>query len=77
VKFYIPHLEAELFGGKLVLRFDCRITPAGSMKAVDLVNALNKQYGLALPVELADIERLDLYRVDDLGRHEPMLAGAR
>jgi len=77
VKFYIPHLESELFGGKLVLRFDCRITPAGSMKAVDLVNALNKQYGLALPVELADIERLDLYRVDDLGRHEPMLAGAR
>ena len=47
------------------------------MKAVDLVNALNKQYGLELPVELADIERLDLYRVDDLGRHEPMLAGAQ
>ena len=77
VKFYIPHLEAELQDGKLTLRFDCRITPAGSMKAVDLVNALNKQYELELPVELADIERLDLYRVDDLGRHEPMLAGAQ
>jgi radical SAM-linked protein len=77
VKFYIPHLEAEQQDGRLTLRFDCRITPAGSMKAVDLVRALNQHYDLNLPVELADIERLDLYRVNDLGQHQPMLDGAK
>lgn len=77
VKFYIPHLEAEQQGGMLSLRFDCRITPEGSMKAVDLLNALNQQYALQLPVELADIERLDLYKVNEMGQHEKMLDGAR
>ena len=42
-------------------------------KAADLLNTLNKQYGLQLPVEKADIERLDLYRVDEMGNKWPML----
>ena len=57
VKFYI----SELF------------THNGSMKAVDLLNTLNEQYGLHLPVEKADIERMDLYRVDEMGNKWPML----
>ncbi len=55
------------------LHFHCRITPNGSMKAVDLLNTLNEQYGLQLPVEKADIERMDLYRVDEMGNKWPML----
>jgi hypothetical protein len=43
------------------------------MKAVDLLNTLNEQYGLQLPVEKADIERMDLYRVDEMGNKWPML----
>lgn len=73
VKFYIPALEAIREGEKLILHFYCRITSGGSMKAVDLLNTLNEQYGLKLPTERADIERLDLYRVDEKGNKWPML----
>ena len=43
------------------------------MKAVDLLNALNEQYGLALPVDMADTERLRLYRNNKNGKPIPML----
>ena len=45
------------------------------MKAVDLLNALNEQYQLELPVEMADIERLELYRANKNGKLIPMLNG--
>lgn len=73
VKFFIPQLAAQQQNGGLVLTFSCRITPNGSMKAVDLINTLNQQYGLNLPVEKADIERLDLYKYDACGNKLPML----
>lgn len=73
VKFYIPQLKAERVGESIVFTFDCKITPTGSMKAVDLLNALNEQYALQLPVELADIERLKLYRSNKNGKPIPML----
>lgn len=73
VKFYIPRLEVKASGSVAIFRFDCKITPEGSMKAVDLLNALNEHFGLGASVELADIERLDLYRLDRSGRRLPML----
>ena len=73
VKFFIPHITAQNSGGELVLTFSCRITPNGSMKAVDLINTLNQQYNLNLPAEKADIERLDLYKYDAFGNKLPML----
>ena len=73
VKEYVPFLVAFQTGDSLQLHFHCRITPEGSMKAVDVVNTLNERYGLGLPVEKADIERLDLYRVDEAGNKWPML----
>ena len=73
VKFFIPHIEAQQQDGELVLTFSCRITPNGSMKAVDLINTLNQQYSLNLPAEKADIERLDLYKYDLRGNKQPML----
>ena len=73
VKFYIPQLTAEQTETETIFSFDCKITPTGSMKAVDLLNALNEQYGLALPVEMADIERLRLYRNNKNGKPIPML----
>lgn len=73
VKFYIPQLKAERAGDNVVFTFDCKITPTGSMKAVDLLNALNEQYALQLSVELADIERLKLYRSNKNGKPIPML----
>ena len=73
VKFYIPELAVELKDGKTIFSFECKITPTGSMKAVDLLNALNEAYGLGLPVEMADIERHTLYKFTKRGKKVPML----
>ena len=71
VKFYIPQASCE--GDLLTLTFSCRITPNGSMKAVDLLKTLNQHFGMEMPVEKADITRLDLYRVTAAGGRLPML----
>lgn len=76
VKFYIPQVEAQQDNGLLTLKFFCRITPTGSMKAVDLLNTLNQHFGMELPVEKADITRLNLYRLDANGERLPMLENA-
>ena len=75
VKFYIPHIEVVREGENTIFTFTCKITPTGSMKAVDLLNVLNEQYQLQLPVEMADIERLKLYRANKNGKLIPMLNG--
>lgn len=73
VKQYIHTIEVSQSEGEIVLSFDCKITPSGSMKAVDLLNALNEKYALDLPVEMADIERLKLYRLNKRGSKISML----
>jgi len=73
VKFYISKIDAAQTDNATQLHFHCRITHNGSMKAVDMLNTLNEQYDLQMPVEKADIERLDLYRVDEKGNMWPML----
>ncbi|MBQ7318522.1 MAG: DUF2344 domain-containing protein [Phascolarctobacterium sp.] len=73
VKFYIPKLHVEQMDGKISFSFDCKITPTGSMKAVDLLNALNEAYNLDLPVEMADIERHTLYKMNKYGKKVSML----
>ena len=73
VKFYIPEIAASQENGLLTLKFSCRITPNGSMKAADLLNTLNQHFGMQLPVEKADITRLDLYRTAADGTRMPML----
>ena len=74
VKFYIPKIAVEQKDGKTSFAFECKITPTGSMKAVDLLNALNEAYALNLPVEMADIERYTLYKVNKYGKKVPMLS---
>ncbi len=73
VKFYIPELKVQQVEEHTVFNFDCKITPTGSMKAVDLLNTLNEQYALNLPVEKADIERLELYKRGKAGQKQIML----
>ena len=74
VKFYIPKIAVQQKDGKTSFVFECKITPTGSMKAVDLLNALNEAYALNLPVEMADIERHTLYKVNKYGKKLPMLS---
>ena len=73
IKFFIPEKCAKQKNNMLTLKFSCRITPNGSMKAADLLNTLNQHFGMQLPVEKADITRLDLYRAAADGRRLPML----
>ena len=75
VKFYIPKISFKQFDGKTEFNFTCKITPQGSMKAVDLLNALNENYSLYLPVEMADVERMKLFRIDRHGQTLSMLNG--
>ena len=61
VKFYIPEISVVQRETETELHFHCRITHNGSMN------------GLQIPVEKADIERMDLYRTDEMGNKWPML----
>lgn len=76
VKFYIPGIRLQRKGSEAVLLFDCRITSGGSIKAADLIKALNEHFDLALPVTKADIERMGLYRMDADGGRKLSLLGA-
>ncbi len=73
VKKFIPAIGLTAANGVVRLHFHCKITPSGSMKAVDLLNTLNQYYALELPINKADVRRLDLYRSDEDGHIWPML----
>lgn len=75
VKYYIERLSLTWpRPGQACLSFKCRITPQGSMKALDLLRALNQAYALDLQPEGADCCRLELYRRGRDGREESLLA---
>ena len=73
VKNFIDHLEAERSGDGLQLKFSCKITPTGSMKAAELLLVLQDSFNLPLVVEKADILRTDLYAVDTEGKKKALL----
>lgn len=73
VKFYIPHVEARSTNGFLTLTFSCRITPTGSMKAIDLLNTLNEHFAMDIPTHKADVTRLALYKMDTDGNKASLL----
>lgn len=75
VKKFIPAIKIEQYDSDIVLIFDCVITPNGSMKAADLLRALNEEYDLQLQVEAADIERLELYKFGADGAAKQPLLG--
>lgn len=78
VKFYIHKLDGREFVDAkenrcVELHFHCRITPTGSMKAIELVKVLNEMFNMDFSLEQADVERLDLYKQDEEGNRSPML----
>jgi len=72
VKDYIRSVKGSCEGGMMKLLFDCRITPTGSMKPMDLLRVLDVRYELKLPLTMADVTRLALYR-EERGRRCPMI----
>jgi hypothetical protein len=68
VKDFIQKVECRYSANKLELKFACKITTTGSMKATELLKILRDQFAVPIVLERADIQRTDLYAVDDKGR---------
>jgi hypothetical protein len=60
----VPLVDCELAPGIARLCFDCRITAEGSVKAYDLLGALNGRFGLAMNVFAVRVARTGLYKKD-------------
>ncbi len=73
VKDFIKKVEYEYSKNELELRFACKITTTGSMKATELLKILRDQFSVPLVVEQADIQRVDLYAVNDKGRKRMLI----
>ncbi|HIU64799.1 MAG TPA: DUF2344 domain-containing protein [Candidatus Avacidaminococcus intestinavium] len=73
VKHFVPKITGSYEEGIIELSFDCAITPTGSMKAIEVLQVLQKQLGLPLVLEKADILRTDLYTTDEQGKKQPLL----
>jgi radical SAM-linked protein len=73
VKDFIQKIEWEYNNNKLELKFACKITPTGSMKATELLKILKDQFAVPLVLEQADIERRDLYALNDKGRKKVLI----
>ncbi|MDR2006985.1 MAG: TIGR03936 family radical SAM-associated protein, partial [Acidaminococcales bacterium] len=71
LKKYTPAVTCENLPGRARLCFDCLITAAGSVRAHDLIDALNSRFGLGLDILAVRITRTGLYRE---GR-EPLITG--
>lgn len=73
VKDFIKKVECDYSNGELELRFACKITQTGSMKATELLKILRDQFSVPLVLEQADIQRTDLYAINDKGRKKMLI----
>ena len=75
VKEFIPTVTGKYENNILTLKFSCKITLTGSMKAMELLQVLKQEYQVELVEEAADIKRVALYGLNDLGHKRPLLSG--
>ena len=61
VKKFVDKIKAHMDEDNIVLEFDCKISPTGSMKAAEIVKVLQEQFTVPLVSEKADIKRVALY----------------
>jgi radical SAM-linked protein len=73
VKKFIPVVAGKYENNLLELKFSCKITLTGSMKASELLLVLRDQFQVHLVYEAADIRRIALYGLNDLGHKRPLL----
>lgn len=68
VKEFVKSIKGEMKDNNLVLNFDCKITPLGSMKASEIVKVLKENFAAPLVLEKADIKRTDLFGKNPKGK---------
>ena len=73
VKKFITQVTGNFINNNLELKFSCKITPTGSMKATELLKILRDQFAVPIVVEQADIERTDLYAVNAKGAKKALI----
>ncbi|MEG0797803.1 MAG: TIGR03936 family radical SAM-associated protein [Acidaminococcaceae bacterium] len=73
VKEFIPQVQAKACPEGLCLNFACKITPTGSMKALEFLGILHQQFALPLVLEKADVLRCDLYALNSKGKKKALL----
>lgn len=73
VKDFVGDVAFNVKEGKLTVKFSCKITPTGSLKATEIMSAL-KEY-LHLPVDLTGIEvvRTALYKFDQDNNRQDLI----
>ena len=62
VKEFIPEVVCEESADGVKLCFDCKITPAGTLKAHDLLKVFKEQFGLDFDILACDVMRTRLYK---------------
>lgn len=74
-KKFVPQIKGEKLNPKEIkLEFSVKITLNGSMKAIELIEILKKDFGFKIETEKADILRKDLYAVDEDGNKKPLIS---
>ncbi len=73
VKNFIPAVSGKYANNILELKFSCKITLTGSMKAAELLLVLRDQFQVPLVYEAADIRRTALYGLNEKGHKSPLL----
>ena len=73
VKNFITRVDGNFNNNNLELKFSCKITPTGSMKATELLKILRDQFALPILLEQADIERTDLYGLNTKGEKKALI----
>jgi len=73
LKNFIKHISGNFINNNLELKFSCKITATGSMKATELLKILRDQFDVPIVVEQADIERTDLYAVNAKGAKKALI----
>lgn len=74
VKDLIPKIQGKWQDGSLEIRFTCRITSQGSMKATELLQLLQQEFHLPIKVEQADIRRINLFALNKEGHKRALLS---
>ena len=73
VKKFIPVVAGKYENNVLTLKFSCKITLTGSMKAAELLKVLKDQFQVKITYEAADIRRTALYGLNEQGHKRPLL----
>jgi len=74
VKNFIKKIQGKWLKGSLELRFICKITSDGSIKAIELLKLLQTDFHIPLILEQADIQRINLFALNKEGHKKALIS---